>query len=467
MIIKRAKTAYFETKTHIYVALCVALAGWFLNMPLTALAYLVVVLAYEIAVQSTATSVITVLMFGTYLFPQTAALLTATYIICIVVAIVVTCVLVVVWRWLNNKRIKWDSVASGLACMAVAAVFGGGIANIGSTFWLAGVGTTVGMLVGHLAIKGVSTAEKVAETATAVALLIVVQAIATLTKSGDFSTNILYKVLNVGWGVGNNVALVLMMLAPLVLYMAIKAKRPAIYVAIFCMIYCVVMFSFSRGCILILTSVAPVMLGYVMYKTPHKLEVCLVLATALICAGAVFIAYYEQIIALLSSVADKGLSDNGRFELWALSIEDLLGGNIFVGRGLLYGSDISSGETVFRWYHCSVLQMVSNFGIIGGLAFAYSLSTRYRQFVGRNAYGVCVLLAMFMAECYGFIDVTYFTPYYLLPLLVLASGQQEQMDIETLTKENGGGIYGNRQKKRNNNQNCGNNNAKSGNCGAI
>lgn len=461
------KTAYFESKTQVFTTLCVALAGWLLNEPLMAMAFFVVVVMCEVALQGTMTSMVAMLFFGTFLFPNTMALLTTEYIISIVVAIAFAVCTGAVWRVFYRKRLKWDSLAIGLACMAVATLFGGGMANIGSAFWLAGFATSVGLLVGYLLLKDIASIHYIANTAVGVAVLLVVQTIIRLTANGNFLVNILYKNLNVGWGVGNNIALVLLMCAPFILYCAIKAQHPSVYITIYMAVFCTVMFSFSRGCILILVGCTPLMLAYVLCKTKRKAEVVAVLSVIFIAIITVIASNYGRIKPILEGIADKGLTDNGRFLLWEQSITDLFGGNIAVGRGFLYGSVVTETEQSFRWYHCSVLQMVSNFGVMGGIAFAISLATRYRRFFHNNSYSLSVLLAMFMAECYGFIDVTYFTPYYLLPLLVITSVANGQKEIGTFTKEDSRGKYGFLQKKANNYRNNGNNIAKSGVCGAC
>ncbi|MFI3228786.1 MAG: hypothetical protein R3Y23_01295 [Bacillota bacterium] len=413
--------AYFKGSAHIFVTLVVAMMGWFANMPIVALVFLACVVLVEVAVQKTAESAVQAVFFGTFLFSDALELLKIEYIALVVCVIVVICVAVVVQKWATSQRIKWNSVASGLACMVVATVFGGGIANIGSTFWLAGVGATAGTLGGYLLLQGVAKRDKVAKTGAAVAVLLIVQSLVVLTENGEFLDNILYKILNVGWGVGNNVALVLMMSAPLVLYAATKSRFAWVYVAIFCALIAVVMFSFSRGCILILMVSTPPMLVYAVMKASHKKQIVWVLAIFAAIVAVFLWLNREQLLSLWGSVADKGLTDNGRFDLWRLAIEDFANGSIMFGRGLLFGSDISVEPPTFNWYHSSVLQMISNFGVLGGVAFAYCLATRYRRLCTKGSYCICAFMAIFMAECYGLIDVTYFTPYYLLPLIVVLS----------------------------------------------
>ncbi len=421
MIKNTTQSAYFKGSAHIFVTLVVAFTGWILNMPIVALVFLACVVLAEVAVQTTAHSAVQVVFFGTFLFSDALDLLTVSYIALIVCAIVAVCGAVVVQRWATKQKIKWNSVASGLACMVVATVFGGGIANIGSTFWLAGVGATVGTLGGYLLLQGIAERDKVAKTGVAVAVLLIAESLVVLTENGEFLDNILYKSLNVGWGVGNNVALVLMMSAPLVLYSAVKSRYAGCYTAIFCALIAVVMFSFSRGCILILMVSTPIMLVYTVVKASHWKQIVGVLAIFTAVVAVVVWLNSEQLLSLWGSVADKGLTDNGRFDLWERAIEDFANGSIMFGRGLLFGSDISADPPAFNWYHSSVLQMISNFGVLGGVAFAYCLATRYRRLCTKDIYSMCAFVAIFMAECYGFIDVTYFTPYYLLPLIVVMS----------------------------------------------
>ncbi len=421
MIKNTTQSAYFSGSTHIIAAFVVAFVGWVCNMPLVSLVFLTSVVMVEVAVFKTAKSAVQVVFFGTFLFPNTFDLLTIEYIALIICTILAVCLAVVIQRWISGDGIKWNSVASGLACMAVATVFGGGIANIGSTFWLAGVGATVGTLVGYLLLHGIAEKQSVAKTGVAVAVLLIAESLIILTKNGDFWDNILYKSLNVGWGVGNNVALVLLMCAPLVLYCVIKLRFSWFYAAIFCALFAVVMFSFSRGCILILMGTTPIMLYYTIKMSLHKWQILLTLcAIAVIVAVSVWLNWM-QLSDLLEDVADKGLSDNGRFSLWRSAIDDFLNGSILFGRGLLFGSDVAAVPPFFNWYHSSVLQMIANFGVLGGVAFAFCLATRYRRLCKKDIFSMCVLAAVFMAECYGFIDVTYFTPYYLLPLVVITS----------------------------------------------
>ena len=72
------------------------------------------------------------------------------------------------------------------------------------------------------------------------------------------------------------------------------------------------------------------------------------------------------------------------------------------------------------WYHCSVLQVIGSFGLIGIVAYSYQMIERLKLFKSRNSlFGKSVFFSFLSLEFMSLVNPGVFSPLYLFYLTVL------------------------------------------------
>ncbi|MBQ9706699.1 MAG: O-antigen ligase family protein [Clostridia bacterium] len=177
-------------------------------------------------------------------------------------------------------------------------------------------------------------------------------------------------VLDLGWGVCNNIAPYITLGIPAALYLANYRKRGYIYYIIAFLLFAIQLPLQSRTAILagvltlILGSILLFIYGWNRYR--QKTKYCMVVCLSVICITSITLLFTD-LMDLIPRITDT--SDNGRFVLWQRGL-DAFANSPFFGSG--FNKDIGLDGTIIfcNMYHNEIIQVIATCGLYGLAGFA-------------------------------------------------------------------------------------------------
>ena len=246
-----------------------------------------------------------------------------------------------------------------------------------------------------------------------------------------------------GWGTNNNMGAMITTALPFAFYLAQKKKHNSIYLILALILSVGVVFSCSRGSVVVAVPVAIISYIYAFVKTKDKREYAItsaLLVVALVIAATLFwdraVIVFERVPAILDH-ADGGLVFNhsGRFEIYKQGFE-IFSKHPILGDGFYFSAyEFNEFSVVDRFsnffpprMHNTIIQMLASCGFVGLLAYGFHRWQTIRLLVKRwsieNAYislYLVSLLGMSMLDCHFFnVGPTLF---YSMALAVAEFGQ--------------------------------------------
>lgn len=422
------KNGFFESGAFIALISVTAYAGWATDSALAVTVFFACVTGLAAFTAKTASAFIPPLMLATFVFGDKESLASGEIVPFIAAALISVLLFAFIFCLRRKRSFRLTPAVYGLCALFVSALLGGVFNSaLKSPLYLIGVGATAAILIAYSVIHSADTEFRPLFTArcfAGAAFAVTLEVWTYYLKSPDILTAMTKKYLNLGWGIGNNAALVLLFSVPFILYLAVKSKRPGFYVLLLASVSVTIVFCFSRGCIIILLISALPLVVYAVSKAVNPVSLSLWFLVSAVTIALVAYALWEPLSETVVRFLSRSPGDNGRFALWRRAAEDWINGGIVVGAGFGYGSKLS-GAVFFNWYHSSFMQALSNLGLIGLAAFCFHTVTRYRPLINKGSlFSVMALASSLMSGIYGLIDVTYYTPYYLIPMLILLSASE-------------------------------------------
>ncbi len=242
----------------------------------------------------------------------------------------------------------------------------------------------------------------------------------------DILAGFLSKNSNVGWGVSNNVALMLLFTFPFTFYLAMQAKnaKTIIYsILAFVQMFGIVV-TYSRGSIFSLLIGLIVFLPFVIVKAKDKISLCGILIVILIVLVIGIFKFktsmpeeFKQIHDILLKINLDNL--NGRTPIYEECLK-VLKENMIFGQGILSSyKDNGSGELVYEWGHSTILQTVRTMGLFGCFAMLVHLFQKYFVLLKKpNVWKITVVASFAISGFYGLFDVSYYFVNYMIPLVL-------------------------------------------------
>ena len=224
-----------------------------------------------------------------------------------------------------------------------------------------------------------------------------------------------------GWGINNNMGVLISMGIPFAFYFIYKNDRPILY-NVFAVMLCVFsVLTCSRGCILGTAIIYIGCLVFILSKSPCKrvkkittVNIFLLIATL----GVMSILTYKALAAAFAS----GLKSAPRIRLYIMGLKVFWADPIF-GSSFYTLNDLAHGENASwiwsqmgslnnmipgRW-HNTVIQMLAACGIVGAIAYALHRvqsvflilknPTAEKIFIGLS---IAILLVMSLLDCHLF-----------------------------------------------------------------
>lgn len=229
--------------------------------------------------------------------------------------------------------------------------------------------------------------------------------------------------IDLGWGISNNIAGILAMAIPLTLYLAIDSKHNYCYIVLAFLLYVGVFLTFSRGNILFVSLLMLPMLVYVFCRAKRKFGVLIPVVGVAIAALICFITMYDKIMLVLEKILEKGFDGSGREAIYVRAIKEFYKWPIF-GTGV-FGNQWEAGS--YNMYHCTILQILVNFGVVGLLGYVLFFYQRYAAFFRScSAFKIMAFCAVLLNELYGLMDINFYSIYHTFFVLMLCIAAEKE-----------------------------------------
>ncbi len=227
--------------------------------------------------------------------------------------------------------------------------------------------------------------------------------------------------IDLGWGIDNNVATLLLLSAPMCFYLATKKEHPTLYILIGIIHYLGIVTTYSRGGLLFAAITAPIVAIATILKSKNKSESLIIVVCVVIIALTAFAFTYEKIKVMLDHIFEDGLSSSSRVLLYKDALHQFAAHPIF-GVGAGYdGPDYENHveEIVFYWFHSTFFQIIGSMGLVGVLAYGWNYLKRAKV-IFKNLFKDTFVLFSFLSllgfELYSLIDTGTFVP---LPTMMI------------------------------------------------
>ena len=220
--------------------------------------------------------------------------------------------------------------------------------------------------------------------------------------------------IDLGWGIDNNVATILLITAPMTFYLALDRKTSPLYVLAGVLQYLTILLTFSRGGILFAAITAPVVFIITIIKSKRKTFTIATLAVLALSAIVLFIVKFGDIRTIFSNIFSDGLTSSSRMELYKESLRGFARHPVF---GLGGGYDGTNYENhvegvTFYWFHSTLFQVIGGYGLLGIFAFGFSYFRKaiILKEVKHDIFFLFILLSFVGFELYSMIDTGTFVP---------------------------------------------------------
>ena len=217
--------------------------------------------------------------------------------------------------------------------------------------------------------------------------------------------------IDLGWGVSNNIGAILTMLMPVYFYCAghTKYTMPFFWGGI--ITYVFVLLSLSRTSILFATPILILCIIFLcVYKHKHRRQVRLY--TLILTTGVIFVCIFlrETINTAFDEIIRVGLDDSGRFEYYKDGLEKFFNHPLFgAGFGNSHGTNDKFIISAPEYFHNTIVQILASCGIIGFGAYVYHRWQTVKLFLNtRNPYSFFTAMSILALLLTSLLDIHLF-----------------------------------------------------------
>lgn len=226
-----------------------------------------------------------------------------------------------------------------------------------------------------------------------------------------------------GWGIWNTMGCYLSMLIPIHFYLASCVKKYGfIFYGTGLISYLAIVLSLSRSSLLAGTFVIGISIIVCCFFGENKKVNRIITAALFVLSIIGIILLWDKISNVLRDYLERGLDDNGRFEIYATGWKKFLSHPLF-GCGFYNSHHINEFGLPFG-YHNTIVQMIASCGIIGLVAYLYHRYQTIKLFIKRiNVKNFFLMLCICALLITSLLDIHMFslypTLYYVLILITI------------------------------------------------
>ena len=242
------------------------------------------------------------------------------------------------------------------------------------------------------------------------------------------------KSMNLGWGVTNNIALILLACIPFALYRPLKdLKKNWGYLVYYVFICAAIVFTISKGGILAVIIGSIVAYLVFMFRSKNKLPYIILLVVMIAGALTAYLILYfgmRDVYDAIMSHINLG-STRARFVIYKSAL-DIYANNPVFGIGLFGGL---GWKLLFPYTfaHNTILQMMLTSGTFGLICLIYHLVDKYTRVLYKPTTKKLIMFLSFLFPAlYGLIDVSYLYAPYMVVLFIEMSLFNKEIEDEKI-----------------------------------
>ena len=328
-------------------------------------------------------------------------------------------------------KIKIGPFFTGILLMAIAMSFGGMLNNNISYFKqcviIIPISLALILVFGYFDCINNVSFENLALILSFLGVFISLQCFAYYVSSPNIVQALFNKNLGVGWGVHNNVAIILLLLipAPYYLYLNNKNNKAIVFLILTYFLAFTLLLTYSRGAIiaLIIELCALFIIGLFKYPQRKKFLVSnfSIIGSFLVVLATVFLFHLDDAKQLFLRMGENIMNLNGRIEIYKaffLKSQE----NLLVGHGLVYPIDfpLIVGSHVYQWGHGTIIHTLFALGIFGVVVLFFHLIQKYFYlFKAKNLACTLIAVAFACSGFYGLVDLSYYFINYMIIMLIM------------------------------------------------
>lgn len=353
----------------------------------------------------------------------------------LIVSLAIIVVGIIVSSIKNRFIIKKGPFFSGVVALAAACVLGG-LFNFTDSYWIQlfgvlamafGVAFVYIFLTSHRKVEF----KELAYIFTFLAIYISLQCFVCILTQPDPRMGLLKKCIDLGWGVANNVGMILLMILPFSFYLSHieNGTKKIIFTFVSYLIILTIYFTYSRGAIvsLVLELVGLLIYRYFISKNKQKYLVLngSIIAAIIICFTMFAIIKPGDLQIMIENFSGgiKIDSLNGRSPIYEQFFNQSFDRFVF-GHGMFAPLDfrIDVAEGQYQWGHGTFIHTFYTMGFVGLIALVFHLYQKYYYLFKEHSVATILVAIGFLGSgFYGLFDVSYYyISYMILLMLILA-----------------------------------------------
>ena len=187
-----------------------------------------------------------------------------------------------------------------------------------------------------------------------------------------------------GWGMWNTAGQQMVMTLPMLFYGAMKNKHPLAYLVIAVLTVASAALTMSRNALILSVLFFGALAILACFFGNLKKQFRIILPVGVVGALGVIVLLWDKISRVLADYLERGLSDNGRFDLWRSGFESFLKAPVF-GRGFFgaYPPELQDGGIFPAMAHNTIVELLCAMGIFGLVAYLVYRAATLKPFVIR------------------------------------------------------------------------------------
>lgn len=405
---------FTETPYFIVLMGLVTFVCWAFDLLIVGIAIFEVVFVYCMIAFKDTSPVLPLLILCTFMISK--RLLASDYMPLIYAAAPAILISMILYFVLHRPKLRGGKFTFGLLSASLALLLGG----IGFDYRAENILSVVGfcLLIVFVYVFFYSTAgEKLKDTVLnsfiAVAVILLLQIMVYYLRQDDVLQSLIRKSITAGWGISNNIAFVLSMLLPVIFYKALSSKIFIPFLVLACLDFLGIIFTMSRGNIIIGGVFLIFGLIYSLIRTNNKKGYMLALGISLAIVVALEIILRDYLKVVLDWLMQVKLDPRGREDL-VVEAWEAFKFNPSFGIGFYHmHADIP------HWFHNSILQILASTGIVGTILFIPFFYQRYAVAVKRfNLCNFMMISSIVLSGLYALIDCNFFLTYNLIFIML-------------------------------------------------
>ncbi len=220
---------------------------------------------------------------------------------------------------------------------------------------------------------------------TAIIALVLVGEVAWLYLTNDalfLDGSVVKEQVQFGWGIWNTAGQQLAMTVPMLFYGVMKNKYPWFYFTVATLATLAAVLTLSRNALIFSVMAYCISAVIACFFGKRKKAFRVLIPIGILAILVIAVVFKDKILDILGDYVSRGLSDNGRFDLWGEALGAFVEAPV-LGKGF-FGvyPDVPLTGDLFPWMaHNTVVQLLGAMGILGFLAYCYYRFETVRVFV--------------------------------------------------------------------------------------